>query len=42
MLTDRLLREVGKHMSSFQKPVEDLSEQQNIPQNIKDILAEGR
>ena len=42
MLTDRLLREFGKHISSFQKPVEDLSEQQNIPQNIKDILAEGR
>ena len=42
MLTDRLLREFGKHVSSFRKPAEDLEEQQNIPKKIKDILAEGR
>jgi len=42
MLTDRLLREFGKHVSSFRKPVEDLGEQQNISKKIKDILAEGR
>ena len=42
MLTDRLLREFSKHVSSFKKPVENLAEQQNIPQKIRDILAEGR
>ncbi len=42
MLTDRLLREFSRHVSSFKKPVEDLSNQQSIPNKIKDILAEGR
>ena len=42
MLTDRLLREFSKHITSFKKPVEDHSDQQNIPDKIKSILAEGR
>ena len=42
MLTDRLLREFGRHVSSFKKPSEDLQENQNIPKKIRDILAEGR
>ena len=41
MLTDRLLREFSKHVSSFKKPVEDLAEQQKYPSKIRDILAEG-
>ena len=42
MLTDRLLREFSKHITSFKKPVEDASNQQNVPDKIKSILAEGR
>ena len=42
MLTDRLLREFSRHVSSFKKPSEDLQENQNIPKKIRDILAEGR
>ena len=39
---ERLLREFSKHITSFKKPVEDHSDQQNIPDKIKSILAEWR
>jgi hypothetical protein len=42
MLTDRLLREFSRHASTYSKPVEASADHQEIPEKIKQILAEGR
>ena len=42
MLSDRLLREFSRHASTYSKPVEASAEHQEIPEKIKQILAEGR
>ena len=42
MLTDRLLREFGKHALAYSKPAETSAAEQKIPEEVKQILAEGR